>query len=459
MRAASANKRTMDAMDRDDDRLLERFVAGDPDAFVAFYRLHLPAIVGWLRRRTGDPEVTADLCAETFCAALLAAPRYRPDKGSALNWLYGIAAHKLADSRRRGVVESRARRRLGLPPLQIEDEDLARVEELASLHDGAEPRLEEALAQLPAAQRDAIFARVVEEQPYGEIATQMQTSEMVVRQRVARGLRTLPRTVGRARMSPFFDDLERQLRTAATEHPAHRPWWRRPRNLALLAVAGLGLGTPAVARVSGVWDPGIEPPSRAGTAVTVSASASSSCKEREPAKLPAGARLDPALVARLAVLRRPQRAGDERPAPAAGTGGEPIADPKSSRYVGSVAGRSYFLVAATSRTRTAGCGKPSPTKRLDLCLFAERGGGGCGLRAKDLQEHGMVLSSLTANNRSVVVGVVPDGVVEVTLRYGTSERSFTVKDNFYGFEVAAGPDRQPDAEIWTLRDGTRRNIR
>lgn len=62
--------------------------------------------------------------------------------------------------------------------------------------DGCDPRLEEALRQLPAAQRDAIFARVVEERPYGEIASSLQTSEMVVRQRVTRGLRTLRERLG-----------------------------------------------------------------------------------------------------------------------------------------------------------------------------------------------------------------------------------------------------------------------
>jgi RNA polymerase sigma factor (sigma-70 family) len=185
----------MDAMPRDDDRLLERFVAGDPDAFVSFYRLHLPAILGWFLRRTGDPEVTADLAAETFCAALLAAPRFEPSKAPSTAWLYGIAAHKLADSRRRGVVESRARRKLGLDPLALADEDLVAVEALASL-EPVEPELSEALNRLPATQRDAIVARVVEERPYQEIATAMQCSEMVVRQRVARGLRTLRGRLG-----------------------------------------------------------------------------------------------------------------------------------------------------------------------------------------------------------------------------------------------------------------------
>jgi RNA polymerase sigma factor (sigma-70 family) len=169
-----------------DDDLLASFAGGDPEAFVAFYQRHLRAVLGFFLRRTGDPELTADLTAEVFAAALLAAARYRPGEQPALAWLYGIAAHKLADSRRRGRVEDAARRRLALEPLAIDDADLARVEEIAD--PGA---AEAAVLTLPPAQRDAVLARVVEERPYAEIADEMQCSELLVRQRVSRGLRAL----------------------------------------------------------------------------------------------------------------------------------------------------------------------------------------------------------------------------------------------------------------------------
>jgi RNA polymerase sigma factor (sigma-70 family) len=169
-----------------DDELLARFVAGDAEAFVGFYHRHLAAVLGFFLRRTRDPELTADLTAEVFAAALIAAARYRPGEGPALAWLYGIAAHKLADSRRRGRVEDEARRRLALGPLAVDDEDLARVEEMADV--GA---AESALAALPAGQRDAVLARVVQERSYAEIAEQMRCSELLVRQRVSRGLRAL----------------------------------------------------------------------------------------------------------------------------------------------------------------------------------------------------------------------------------------------------------------------------
>jgi RNA polymerase sigma-70 factor (ECF subfamily) len=56
-----------------DDDLLAQFAAGDPEAFVGFYRRYLGAVLGFFLRRTGDPELTADLTAETFAAALIGA--------------------------------------------------------------------------------------------------------------------------------------------------------------------------------------------------------------------------------------------------------------------------------------------------------------------------------------------------------------------------------------------------
>jgi RNA polymerase sigma-70 factor (ECF subfamily) len=50
---------------------------------------------------------------------------------------------------------------------------------------------ESALAALPTDQRDAVLARVVHERSYAEIAEQMRCSELLVRQRVSRGLRAL----------------------------------------------------------------------------------------------------------------------------------------------------------------------------------------------------------------------------------------------------------------------------
>jgi RNA polymerase sigma factor (sigma-70 family) len=175
----------------DEGRLLADVARGDGVAFGVLYRRYLPVVVRWCWNQTGDRELAADLSAEVFAAALQSAARYRPEKGPAIAWLLGIARNKLLESRRRGRVESAARRRLGIATVEMGDEDLARVEELSSLDDAVLALVD----QLPAEQRDAVLARVVEDRSYQELAAELRCSQAVARKRVSRGLHTL-----RARM-------------------------------------------------------------------------------------------------------------------------------------------------------------------------------------------------------------------------------------------------------------------
>src|SRR5690349_1990968 len=105
-----------------DDEVLAAAVS-DPRAFSAFYRRYERPVLAYFRRRTGDAELAADLTAEVFAAALAACPRYQPHRAPASAWLFAIAQHKLARSRRRGAVEDRARRRLGMDPIRLDDAD------------------------------------------------------------------------------------------------------------------------------------------------------------------------------------------------------------------------------------------------------------------------------------------------------------------------------------------------
>ncbi|MGA2012232.1 MAG: RNA polymerase sigma factor [Solirubrobacteraceae bacterium] len=159
-----------------------------PDAFMVFYERYEAAVIGYLLRRTRDAELAVDLASEAFAAALAAADRYRPDRDSAAAWLFTVAQNILTDSVRRGRVEARARQRLGIrDAIVYTDDELERIEATVSQREWAERLLE----RLPSDQREAVRARILDEQPYGEIAQTMQTSELVVRKRVSRGLAAL----------------------------------------------------------------------------------------------------------------------------------------------------------------------------------------------------------------------------------------------------------------------------
>ena len=176
--------------DDDDAGLLVAAGRGDTRAFEVFYRRWLPSVMSYQLRATGSRELALDLTAETFAALVASLQQFDPDRGSAAGWLFSIARHKLHDSFRRSRVEASARRALGWERVAVSDEDLERVDELASqgMHE-----LEELLDLLPAEQRRALRERVLEDRPYAAIAADMECSEMLVRQRVHRALRRLRR--------------------------------------------------------------------------------------------------------------------------------------------------------------------------------------------------------------------------------------------------------------------------
>jgi RNA polymerase sigma factor (sigma-70 family) len=166
-----------------DETLLAR-ARSEPAAFGAFYRRHEDRMLSYFLARVGDPEVAADLTAETFAAALASAHRFKPRREPAVAWLFGIAGNTLAMSRRRGRVEARARQRLGMAPLELSDEAIERIAEL--------DRVALTLVNdLPADQQEAVRARVIDERDYADIAKDMRCSEAVVRKRVSRGLQTI----------------------------------------------------------------------------------------------------------------------------------------------------------------------------------------------------------------------------------------------------------------------------
>lgn len=169
---------------------------GRPDAFAAFYRRHLGAVLALLLHRTRGRETTADLAAEVFARALEHARAAEPP---ARGWLFAIAHRALAESGRRGRVEDAARLRLRMPARVLSDADLDGVVALADI--GRPGGLAIALVDgVPPSQRDAIVRGVLDH----EIAVgALKRSKGIVR--------------GPARPErSFFELLEADLIQAAT---------------------------------------------------------------------------------------------------------------------------------------------------------------------------------------------------------------------------------------------------
>jgi RNA polymerase sigma factor (sigma-70 family) len=170
------------------DADLLRRTPRDAEAFGVFYDRFERDVLAFFWRATRRADLAADLAAEVFAAALASATRFDPALGSARAWLFGIARHELADTWERGRVEDRARRRLGIEPLDLSDEAIERIEQLGDSGQGGVLGL---LDELPEDQRLAVTGRVVEERDYAELARTLSCSPSVARQRVSRGLRAL----------------------------------------------------------------------------------------------------------------------------------------------------------------------------------------------------------------------------------------------------------------------------
>lgn len=171
--------------DRTDAELIHA-AESDAGAFAELYRRHASTVHGWFRRRL--EWAASDLTAEAFAQAWLSRRRFRDEvDGSALPWLLGIARNVARDSARRSEVETRARRKLGLPTDLAAEYGYDAVEERLSPRAG----LAEALETLPEHEREALELRVVDELPYDDVAARLGVRPAAARLRVSRALRRL----------------------------------------------------------------------------------------------------------------------------------------------------------------------------------------------------------------------------------------------------------------------------
>jgi RNA polymerase sigma-70 factor (ECF subfamily) len=167
----------------------------EPSEFDGLYRRESTGLVVFFTRRTLDAEVALELTAETFAQAYLGFWRLRGGADEQRQaWLYTIARRQLSRYQRRGRVERRALRRLGLQTPVAHEDDLALIEDRAGVAELRAALCGE-LRRLSAQQRRALELRIVQERSYAEVACALGISEIAARARVSRGLRALARAL------------------------------------------------------------------------------------------------------------------------------------------------------------------------------------------------------------------------------------------------------------------------
>jgi len=159
----------------------------DPRAFRELYDRWAEELLAYFYRRVLDPDVAADLLAETFAVAFERRRRFRDLGRPGGAWLYGIASKELSHFFRHRQVEKRAIRKLGVMVPVLDQESVQRIEAMID-QDEHRQTLAAAMEQMSAGERDAVELRVISELGYGEIAARLRCSEAAARTRVHRGL-------------------------------------------------------------------------------------------------------------------------------------------------------------------------------------------------------------------------------------------------------------------------------
>ena len=142
------------------DAVVAQAVAGDRDALREVLETIRPIVVRYCRARVGTLErngLSADDVAQEVClATVMALPRYRDHGRPFLAFVYGIAAHKVADAFRADG------RDLSYPTATIPDNRSAEPDpEQSAVDADSAARMRELLDLLPDKQREILILRVV----------------------------------------------------------------------------------------------------------------------------------------------------------------------------------------------------------------------------------------------------------------------------------------------------------
>lgn len=173
-----------------DQSLIERFLAGDIEAFNHLVWKWEQPIYNFILRNTGDSELTKDLCQVTFMQVFKKIGRLK-DKDKFSSWIYRIAVNQCYD-------EFKKRKRL----VRKTQDDIAMSN--APEHEGGinDPEhichqnqvktiLQAAMLTLPEEQRIVIVMKQYQGLKFTEIADTLQEPVNTVKSRMYYGLRAL----------------------------------------------------------------------------------------------------------------------------------------------------------------------------------------------------------------------------------------------------------------------------
>jgi RNA polymerase sigma-70 factor, ECF subfamily len=159
--------------------LLERFAAGDLEAFEALFLQHQKEVYAWVIRIVRDHGIAEDLTVETFWRIYCSRSRFRP-AGNFRAWARRIATNAALDHLRSARRETELPEDLASPPAPD-----------SAVRRETREQIKRAFHGLPAKYRLVATLALIEEEPYDKIAEAAGISAGLVKIRVFRAVRML----------------------------------------------------------------------------------------------------------------------------------------------------------------------------------------------------------------------------------------------------------------------------
>lgn len=165
--------------------------SGDREAFARLYDAIAPAVFGAVKRVLRDQAMSEEVTQEVFVELWTSAARFDPSRGNVSTWAITIARRRAIDRVRseqsqRNRIEQLGQRR---PDTDVATDDMV-VASLDAAH------VSQALADLPADQREVIQLAFIDGYSHGDIADRLGLPLGTVKGRVRGGLQKLSVKLG-----------------------------------------------------------------------------------------------------------------------------------------------------------------------------------------------------------------------------------------------------------------------
>jgi RNA polymerase sigma-70 factor, ECF subfamily len=167
--------------DLKDEELMTFYQNGSEDAFKELYSRHSGKVLGYLRSRAKSDELIADLFQEVFVKMHKSKHQYNKSQPF-LPWVFSITHSVLIDVFRK-VERKKEVFVFDFDQLQSDSELQISEKEINSL--------DSVLSPLTKNQQEVLQMRYVEEKTFEEIAKQLKTTPLNVRQIISRAIRKI----------------------------------------------------------------------------------------------------------------------------------------------------------------------------------------------------------------------------------------------------------------------------